>query len=206
MAVTGALAAGKSSVCRFFAECGAYVVNCDSIVHHLLEVSSTLIQQVVDLLGEGVRFEGRLDRGAIAKCVFADPKLATALERLVHPHVHHALEVAYQTCVHQAYMQGANYLLFVAEVPLLYEVGWERDFDFVIAVLADAEQCRERFRRSFPFDSDAEGDRAYFQRMACQMDPQEKAHRADCVLVNETTDQDLRKAVQELYKTLTGST
>lgn len=197
VAVTGALSAGKSSVCRFFAELGAYVVSCDSIVHSLLKVPSKLTEQIVALFGEEVIVQGQLDRGCLAKRAFANCALASALEKLLHPHVRTALETAYQACV-----QAATYPLFVAEVPLLYEVGWEQDFDFVVAVLADSDKCRKRFRKSFFSDSPSESDRAYLQRMARQMDPKEKARRADCVLINKTTQQNLRKAVEELYVTL----
>lgn len=197
VAVTGGLAAGKSTVCRFFAECGAYVVSADTIVHELLELPSKVTEQVAELLGKHVLVNDKLDRGRIAHCVFSDPKLASALEELLHPHVRHALEAAYQACTQ------ASYPLFVAEVPLLYEVGWEKDFDFIVVVLANRNQCRERFKKSFPGSSIVESDRSYSQRMARQMDPQEKAHLADCVLINETTDQDLQHAVQRLYQNLT---
>lgn len=200
VAVTGCLSAGKSSVCRFFAECGAYVVSSDQIVHHLLDTPSKLTQQIIELLGDEVVIENRLDRRLIAKRIFTDKTLATAFEQLLHPHVHHAIGVAYQTC-----LQAATYPLFVAEIPLLYEVGWDQDFDDVVAVIANIDICRERFKRSFFFSTSTEADLAFMQRMARQLDPKEKARRADYVLTNETTDQNLQRAVQELYETLTQS-
>ena len=54
IAVTGGLAAGKTTVCQLFKELGAYVVSADEIVHQLLSPDTAVGQQVVSLLGSDI--------------------------------------------------------------------------------------------------------------------------------------------------------
>ena len=54
IAVTGGLAAGKTTVCQIFKELGAYVVSADEIVHQLLSPDTAVGQQVVSLLGSDI--------------------------------------------------------------------------------------------------------------------------------------------------------
>ena len=70
VAVTGGLSSGKSSVCFFFKELGAYVVNADDIVHTLLSTDTQLINKVKLLFGENVIVDGKIDRSKVAKIVF----------------------------------------------------------------------------------------------------------------------------------------
>jgi len=80
IAITGGVASGKSSVCRFFQELGAYVVNADAIVHKLLDPSSDLGKQIIQLFGT-------LSRKRLSEIVFEDPEKLEKLEKLLHPAV-----------------------------------------------------------------------------------------------------------------------
>src|SRR5579872_4450591 len=132
IAITGGVASGKSTVCQFFKELGAYVVNADAIVHQLLKPDSHLGQQVIRLLGSEVLHNGQLDRGRIAEKVFRDPKQLKALEKILHPEVIHRIAEEYEKAV-----KDGSYTSFVVEIPLLFEIQGESFYDAVIAVLAD---------------------------------------------------------------------
>lgn len=194
VAVTGGLSCGKSSACRIFKELGAYVVSADEIVHRLLsQANSTLGKQVIGLIGKDIVINHQIDRSQIAKKVFKHPELLKALESLLHPAVRQETEKLYNQV-----KEARQAPLFVAEIPLLYETGGDSFFDYIIVVRADENLCRQRFKQSTGYD-----EAEYERRMKRQMDTTEKAKRADFVIANNGSMEDMRKAVKEIYQKLT---
>lgn len=145
VAVTGLPASGKSSVCQLLKEHGAFVVNADELAHSLLVPGTPIGRKVVELLGPSVLHGEQLDRGEIAKLVFKEPILLGKLEALLHPAIWELLQQAYR----KASATGTC-SLFVAEVPLLFEAGWDSWFDRVIALSTTPELCRQRFQACHP--------------------------------------------------------
>lgn len=192
IAVTGGLSCGKSSVCRVFKELGANVISADEIVHQLLTPNTNLGQQVIKLLGDEIVLNKQIDRSAIAKRVFGNPKLLLSLEKLLHPAVLEEVEKQYQKVNGQ---HAAT--LFVVEVPLLYEIAGEGSFDCVIDVWADPEVCRKRFKTATGY-----GDDEYDKRMARQLSPEEKAKRADYVVNNSGSMLEMRDSVIKIFNEL----
>jgi dephospho-CoA kinase len=181
--VTGGLSSGKSTVCRFLTELGAYFVSADEIVHSLLSTNEEVQRKVARLLGPEVMVQGQLNRQEISKKAFSEPKTLKSLELILHPLVFHEMELRYQTV-----KNNPSYKLFVAEVPLLYETKMEHLFDFVITVLASEDRCKKRF-----------SDKSYFEeRNSLQMPSQDKANRADFVLMNNSSLEDLKNEVAKI--------
>lgn len=192
VAVTGGLACGKSSVCRVFRELGAYVVSADDIVHQLLFPNTPIGQQVIHLLGSDIVVDGKIDRKLIAKKVFNDKRLLQALENLLHPAVLDEIEKQYEEV-----KQNTNTTLFVAEVPLLFEINAENHFDSVIAVNADTISCQRRFHAATGLDVEE-----YNKRMAFQLPKEEKNKRANYIIYNNDSVQEMRTAVVNLFHQL----
>jgi len=186
IAITGGIASGKTSVCRVFQELGAFVVNADAIVHELLSPNTKLSQQVIRLLGNDILIDGNLSRRVIADKVFMDPEALHALEKLLHPAVLHKIEELYQAACHHGL-----YTAFVVESPLLFEIGQDKFYDKVIAVLSDEATSCERFCKA-GFNPEE-----YERRMKRQLPPQEKARRADYVINNNGSLDNLREQVIE---------
>lgn len=195
VAVTGGLSSGKSTICRFFKELGAYVVSADEIVHKLLSPDTNLGQQVIQLLGAEVVVDQRIDRKSIANKVFNNPRLLRQLENLLHPAVGAELKKQYQ-------QQNEKQLrsLFVAEIPLLFEAHMESWFDVTIAVLSDEKSAKTRFAAHT-----GNTEQEYYVRMSQQLSPADKAAKANFVLTNESDLESLKKQVTNIYQTLTKS-
>lgn len=191
LAVTGVLACGKSSVCRFFKQLGAYVVNADEIVHKLLSPRTVLGKQVIQLLGSDIVIDAKISRSVIARKVFDRPNLLKELEALLHPKVFKEIEKHYR----KARRQRAP--LFVAEVPLLFEVQAEQYFDYTLTVTADHERCLQRFHEATGATIEE-----YKKRMARQLSSEEKAKRADFVINNNGSLEEMQQQVIQLFQKL----
>lgn len=176
VAVTGGIGAGKSSVCLMLKKLGAYVVNSDEIAHKLLVPSSSLGKKIVRLLGKEVVKKGRFDRAKIAKVFDCKEKLLK-LEKLIHPQVFKEIRERYK----QAKEEKVE--LFVVEIPLLFETKKEKFYNYTIAVIADENICASR---SIHFN----------KRKEFQMSMEEKAKKADFVITNNSSKQNLRQQVR----------
>jgi dephospho-CoA kinase len=191
VAVTGGLASGKSSVCRILQSLGAYVISADAIVHELLSSNFKLKQQIIEKLGAGVLTGDQLDRKKIAQIVFKNPEQLDLLEQLIYPLVFHEIDTLYKKI-----KDNKQYRLFVVEIPLLFESGTAGFYDAIVAVVADENTCRKRFHEAgHPLEE-------YDQRMRYQLTPEEKAARADYIIVNDGNLDTLKKHVLELNQEL----
>lgn len=129
IAITGGMGMGKSTAARVLAEMGLPVVDADQLARQVVEPGQPAHAEIMKQFGS--RFfdaRGRLCRDALAELVFADPEARRRLEAIVHP----AVWNAWQTQLLEFQRQGCP--VVVAVVPLLFEVGWAREFDSVWCV------------------------------------------------------------------------
>lgn len=190
IAVTGGLASGKSTVCQILEACGAYVISADKVVHKLLTPETAVGKQVISLLGPEILTDHKIDRDKIAQKVFSHPELLDSLEKILHPSVLNEIEKAYQKIV-----AAESPPLFVAEIPLLYESESHKFFDLVIAVISDENQCQLRYAKAT-----GRASTEYYLRMKRQLEPHVKAAKADYVIVNNGTYDELKHQVLQLYQ------
>ena len=187
--LTGGIAAGKSEALAAFGRLGAVTLSSDAVVHDLLE-GELLRREMVERWGPEVAPEGEpTDRGAIGGIVFADPEQLTWLESRIHPAV--GAETA-------AWIAGLpeDTEFAVIEVPLLFEGGREKVFDTTVSIVATEDIRRER--------AAARGHALVDAREARQLTQEEKAERADHVIVNDGTVEDLEAALSALLAKLRG--
>lgn len=189
IAVTGGLAAGKTTVCQLFKELGAYVVSADEIVHQLLSPGTAVGQQVVSLLGTDIISGQELDRKKIAAKVFVQSDLLRALEEIIHPAVFDEIEQKYQQINREKKCP-----LFLAEIPLLYESEGQGRFDAVISVFANSELCQHRFMQQTHHPM-----QEFEKRMTRQMESKLKADKAHYRIENNGTVEELKTKIKTLY-------
>lgn len=186
--LTGGIGCGKSTVLAAFAALDWAIFDADRICRELYDRNDPrIVAALRGRWGDGVfTGDGRIDRQAIADLVFADRNELTWLNGLFHPLVREALNAAAGS------KKGMGYIL--CDVPLLYEAGWERDFDAVIAVWAAPEQQRERLRKR------GWSDEEITRRMQCQDDSGKKLERADYGIINNCDINFLQQQCMKLDK------
>jgi dephospho-CoA kinase len=187
--LTGGIAAGKSEALAAFDRLGAATLSSDAVVHDLLE-GEPLRAELVARWGPEVAPPGApTDRGRIGQVVFADPAELTWLESRIHPLV--GAETA-------SWIAGLpdDTGVAVIEVPLLFEGGREAAFDTTVSIVAGEEVRRER--------AASRGHALVDAREARQLTQEEKAERADHVIVNDGTVAELEAALSALLAKLQG--
>lgn len=139
IALTGTVAAGKSTVAGLFRRLGATIVDADAIVRELQQPGEPVFDAIIAEFGDTVRrADGGLDRAALRARALADPDARASLERIVHPPV----EVRRRALVEQARADGAR--VVIAEIPLLFESANPSEYDGVIVVDAPVTERRRR--------------------------------------------------------------
>jgi dephospho-CoA kinase len=179
--LTGGIGSGKSTFSALLRERGAAVVDADRLARDAVAPGSAGLAEVVRAFGEDILdASGALDRKRMAARVFADPVARRRLEAIVHPYVRAGMAAE----VRRLAATGAPLALY--DVPLLYEAGREGDVDVVVVVWAPREaQLARLAARDGMSAAEAEA------RIAAQMPLDEKARRADFVVVNDGTLADL---------------
>jgi dephospho-CoA kinase len=186
--LTGGLASGKSEVASMLRSLGAIVFDADAIVRDLYSPGAAGEAAARDLFGDEVLgSDGRVDRGKIAAIVFRDPAARHALEGRIHPLVREERARRFA----DAERSGAR--VAVAEASQLLEAKTESDYDRILLVAAPEA---ERLRRWLAKGGDDEDAR---RRMTAQISADAARARADDVLVNDGSLDDLRRKVTELY-------
>lgn len=184
--LTGGIAAGKSEALKAFARLGAATLSSDAVVHELLE-SEELRERLVERWGPEVAPGGAIDRAKIGEIVFAEPEQLSWLEAQIHPLVKERTAAWLRSLPPQTEVA-------VVEVPLLFEAGSDSVFDTTVAVVTADEVRRER--------AEARGHALVDEREARQLTQSEKAERAEHVVANDGSVEDLEQALSALLAKL----
>lgn len=187
LAVTGSICSGKSTICQIFKKYGAYCINADVIAHQLLSQNTHCIAEVIQEFGSDIVLKDKIDRGKLAKIIFADLKNLYKLEKILYPKIWKEIITAYDIASIKSY-----YSFFIVEVPLLYEAKWEEYFDIIVYVDARSNIRRSRCReREIKFFSARE------RRMSMLSN---KKNLADYIIYNNSDKKNLDNSVQQIIK------
>jgi dephospho-CoA kinase len=184
--LTGGIAAGKSEALAAFGRLGAAILSSDAVVHELLD-SEPLRGRLVERWGEEIASGEEIDRARVGEIVFADPDQLSWLESQIHPLVRERTAAWLGSLP-----EGTE--VAVVEVPLLFEAGSDGVFDTTVAVVTADELRRRRAERR--------GHALVGEREARQLSQEEKAERAEHVIENDGTVEDLERALSALIARL----
>ncbi len=190
--LTGNIGSGKSTVARLLAERGAAVLDADELARLATE-DPEVLASIARELGEALVQGGHLDRAATAARVFGDAGARRRLNAIVHPWVRRAAAERER----ELSRAPEPPRVIVHDIPLLYEGGLQDTLDAVIVVTAPIERRVERVvRRSGLSEAEVRS------RDAAQMPLADKAARADFVVGNDGSLQELEARVDRLWREL----
>lgn len=173
IALTGGIACGKSLVARFLNELGVETIDADDIVHELIPDPA--------------------ERRRIAAEVFSDPAKRRELEKRLHPLVKDRIAAFFARGRSEGALKpGATTRPRIAIIPLLFETGWDADFDYVVTVASSRELQIKRMLTTRGYSpSEAQA------RLDAQLPVEEKASRSDYVIRNDGSPEELKAAVEK---------
>jgi dephospho-CoA kinase len=187
IALTGGIAAGKSTVARRLADRGAVNVDADVLARDVVEPGTPALARIQDVFGSGVlATNGSLDRAALGRIIFSDPVKRETLNTIIHPAVRRLAAER----IGQAQRDDPTAVV-VYDVPLLVEGGPQaRDgYDLVVVVDADAALRVDRLvrlRGMMPAQAAA--------RVAAQADDAARRRMADIIIdANGSLEETLRQ-------------
>jgi dephospho-CoA kinase len=192
VALTGNIAAGKSTVAELFRSWGAVLIEADRLVRDAQAPGTPVLRLIAarfgaDLIGPA----GELDRAALRQRVMGDPAARAELERLVHP------EVARRRAALLAEARARGARIVVSDIPLLFESLDPAAFDAVVLVDAPEPVRRARLvaRRGL---SAADADRM----LTAQLPSAEKRTRSAYVIDNDADPAALERRAREVWEAL----
>jgi len=197
VALTGGVASGKSTVLEMFMRLGAFGIDCDVLSREALRPCTSAWWSVVKAFGKDIlRKDLEIDRPKLREIVFSDEEKRRTLERIVHPEVWRMLKErlnAIKTLTEATEKRG---VLVVVDVPLLFELGMQSEFERVIVVYAsEAVRLRRLLQRGFSRE-------IAMKIMRAQMPLEEKAKQADFVIYNEDSMEETEKEVRKIFEKL----
>ena len=175
VALTGNIAAGKSTVVDWFRRWGATVVDADALAREAQAPGSEVLATIVRRFGTDVLAkDGTLDRAALRGKVRGDDDALGALTGIVHPAEHGRREELQEAA------RRRGDVLLVNDIPLLFEVLDPAQFDAIVVVDAPVALRRTRLRtlRSL---SNEDADRM----IAAQMSAERKRGQAHYIIDND---------------------
>ncbi|HLN47207.1 MAG TPA: dephospho-CoA kinase [Magnetospirillaceae bacterium] len=188
--LTGGIGSGKSTVAGMLAAHGATIVDTDAIAREVVEPPSPVLDAIHYEFGPTVLTpDGRLDREAMARIVFADPRQRELLNRLTHP------EIRERTLARIQELPAGSVVVVV--VPLLFESGFDELCDTTVAVIADPDMRRSRVAQR-----DQMKEEAVAARMSAQLADDEYARRARFVINNDGDIDRLTRQVDAVWHRL----
>lgn len=185
--IIGPPCSGKSTIARAVERQGGLWIDADTIAKEQLD-DPEVIQQVVQAIGPSIlEPDGSLSRAELANQVFgqdeASRRRLKKLESIVHPRTRTVIRSRVDAA------KSSNTPVVILDVPLLIESGWD-------------EHCDEVWCVDIPADKHAVllNARGWTQdelqrRQQRQLPIVEKRQRADWIIVNDSTPEELQERV-----------
>lgn len=192
IAITGGIGSGKSELTNYLTQLGYTVVDADRMSREMTGPGGKAMPYILEHFGpDFILPDGSLDRAAMRDLVFRNPAKKKLLEEGTTKVVLEDIEQIKK----EREDRGDSALFF--DIPLLFETGTQDDYDLIWVVTAPYEVRRERVMKR-----DGIGSEIIDLIMDTQEDEYKKASKADFVIINDGTIDELRAAVDDALKKL----
>ena len=191
IALTGGIATGKSYVATRLREAGVPIVDADLLAREVVLPGTPALAAIRKRFGpDAVRRDGTMDRIRVGQIVFKDKRARLDLEAIIHPAVIKAINDFFNTLPKRTPFA-------VADIPLVFETGREKDFDAIVVVACPREmQLQRLMERNKLSKEDAE------RRLAAQLPIDQKVKKATYVINNDGTFENTNAQVDALIQKL----
>ena len=186
IALTGGIATGKSTVASLLGLNGLRIIDADTIAHRILDENGAW---VVERFGDAFVKNGKVDRSALGKIIFADPEAKKELETFLHPKIRAAIE-------EQSEKQDKLKYPYLIDIPLFFETSSYPIKNSVVVYTPKALQL-ERFMKRNGFSEEES-----LRRIESQMDIDEKKARATWVIDNSSNLKHLQRECEQFVDTI----
>jgi len=185
--LTGGIGSGKTTVLQFFKEIGAATYIADVEAKKLMNTNKELKLQIINIFGDKVYKNNKIDRKYLAKIVFNDALKLEELNKLVHPKVKEHFKNFSQKSTNQ---------IIIYESAILFESGSNMFCNFVITVIADYNAKIKRLKLRDGFSEDE-----IEARMKHQIKDDYKIEKANFIIKNNNIES-TKTQVSTIYKIL----
>lgn len=186
--VTGGMGSGKSLASRMFGELGAVVIEADKVGKKLYSIDPTLKNKIVEAFGNDILDDsGEVSFKELAAVAFKNSFSVGLLNSITHPFIKIAIR-------EKIIELSISHDVILVDAALLYEGELLYSVDYIITVTAPEELRVKRV-----VDSGRFSEEEVRKRMALQLPEKEKADRADYVIANVGTIEELRAKVEDVY-------
>ena len=191
--LTGGIASGKSTVLQHLRQTGYSVIDADKLGHKVLEKGNPGYKKVVKYFGnEILNSDNTVNRTALGRIVFGDPKKLKQLNEISHPIIAEMIQREFEE-----YVSNSNVGIVFLEAALLIEASWYKVCGHIWVITLDPSfaivRLQERDKLSEPEAK---------LRIEAQLDPEERLKYADFVLKNEGTTEELFTQIQQALNEL----
>ncbi|MEQ1142032.1 dephospho-CoA kinase [Acinetobacter soli] len=184
--LTGGIGSGKSAASQWFEHQDIHVVDADVVAREVVQPGQPALEKIAQHFGDWVlQADGQLDRRALRDYIFQHPEARQQLEAITHP-------IIRQSILSQLQQAQSAYVILVS--PLLFETGQDRMTHRNLLVdVSEATQLKRASQR------DAQSTEQIQKIIATQMPRSEKLKRADDVVHNEGTLDELYQQLMRLH-------
>ncbi|EQL59652.1 dephospho-CoA kinase [Helicobacter pylori] len=189
IALTGGIGTGKSTTIKILESQGYQILDADKIAHQLLQEHRFEIAQH---FGSDILEKGILNRKKLGAIVFQNANELKWLEDFLHPLIRECM-------LQKAYELEKNYQAYFLDIPLFFEVWGKKCYPVNKVVLVYAPRALQIERL---LERDKLKEAEILQRLACQIDIEQKRTMSDYIIDNSSSLKDLNKQVERFLKML----
>lgn len=182
VAITGSIGSGKTTVCTMLSRRGYPVIIADEVNGELLR-DPKIQKHIMRMLGLE-----NFSRPAVAYAIFANESAREQLDQYIHPMIMERIE---------AFLRRHSQEIAFAEIPLLFETGLDREFDYTVTVMTETKIADQRLEENRGINTH-EARRRRLQQLA----QDDKARRSNYVITNNGDLTALSAQVEQLLEKL----
>ena len=197
--LTGGIGTGKSTVSQILRKKKFPVIDLDTISHEVIKIPK-VIEKIVENFGKEVlensgNFENKnnaiqISREKLGKIIFENKEKRLLLNSIMHPEILHTMR-------EQISKYKKNNKIIFVEIQLLFEVQWEKEFDYILLISAKKST---QIRRILERDKRSENDALNIINSQLPLD--EKKKRSDFVIENDGNIEELKEKIDKFLEYL----